>query len=88
MTEEEKRKLEEERRRLIEEALQAIAEQLPPVVFRNWKKWGDVIPISPRTLANLDSLKQGIEARIILGNVTGYPKNAMLAFLRKRMKTV
>ncbi len=78
----------EEKRKLIEEALQAIAEQLPPVVFRNWKKWGDVIPISPRTMANLDSLGQGIEERIILGNVTGYPKQPMITFLRKRMRAV
>jgi len=76
----------EEKKQLIEEALGAIAEQLPPVVFRNWKKWSNVIPISQRTLANLDSLGTGIDERIILGNVTGYPKNAMLDFLRKRMR--
>jgi len=33
-----------------------LEKSLPPIVFRNWAKWGDYIPYSPRTLANKDSM--------------------------------
>lgn len=70
----------------VERALTAIADELPPVIFRNWRRWHDVIPLSPRTLANLDSLKQGPASRVMLGNTIGYPKKAFVDFLRNRMK--
>lgn len=32
---------------------------LPPIVFRNWRGWRDVLPIAPRTCANEDSKGTG-----------------------------
>jgi hypothetical protein len=37
-----------------EEYLKIIADQLPPIVFRNWSKWREVLPFSSRTVANED----------------------------------
>ena len=70
------------------EALNKIEECLPPVVFRNWHKWRDFLPISPRTLANLDAQGKGVPERILVGNVIGYPRGALVAWLKARSKTV
>jgi len=66
--------------------LSAIAAELPPIVFRNWRKWRDVLPMSPRTVANEDSLGVGPKEFVYVGRVKGYPKEAFIDYLRARMR--
>lgn len=40
---------------------------LPPIVFRNWPKWRDVLPIAPRTVANEDSKGSGPTGKVMIG---------------------
>jgi hypothetical protein len=68
-----------------EQVLSAIAEELPPVVFRNWHKWRDVLPMAPRTVANDDSIGKGPKEKVFVGRNAGYPKQAFLEYLRKRI---
>jgi hypothetical protein len=69
-----------------EQILAAIAEQLPPVTFRNWKRWGDVLPFAPGTVANDDSLGTGPKERVFVGRVCGYPKAALVDYMRGKMR--
>jgi len=64
----------------------ALERELPAIVFRNWKRWGDFIPYSPRTLANEDCCGTGPRERIKVGHVVGYPRAALIAWLRERTK--
>lgn len=57
---------------------------LPPIVFRNWRGWRDVMPMAPRSLANMDSAGQGPKERVLCGRVTGYPRRALIEWLRER----
>ncbi len=61
---------------------------LPPIVFRNWRGWRDVLPIAPRTVANEDSLGTGPREKIMVGRVVGYPKGALIDWLRERSKVI
>lgn len=65
-----------------------LARALPPIVFRNWSRWRDIIPYSPRTLANEDSLGTGPKEKIMCGRVVGYPRAALLEWLMERSKVV
>lgn len=76
----------EEEKAKREEVLAAIAEELPPVVFRNWHKWRDVLPMAPRTVANEDSIGIGPREFIYVGRVKGYPRESFLAYLRERIR--
>ncbi len=76
----------EEEKAKREEVLAAIAEELPPVVFRNWHKWRDVLPMAPRTVANEDSIGKGPKEFIYVGRVKGYPRESFLAYLRERIR--
>jgi hypothetical protein len=68
-----------------EQILTAIAAELPPVVFRNWHKWRDVLPMAPRTVANDDSIGKGPKEKVFIGRNAGYPKQAFLEYLKKRI---
>lgn len=61
---------------------------LPPIVFRNWPRWRDVLPIAPRTCANEDSLGTGPREKIMVGRVVGYPRAALIEWLRQRSKVI
>ena len=69
-----------------ETILAAIAAELPPVVFRNWLKWRDILPMAPRTVANDDCVGKGPTSFIYVGRVKGYPKESFLDYLRQRMR--
>lgn len=71
-----------------DEVLEAIANELPPVVFRNWKRWRDVLPMSPRSVANEDCLGKGPGKKVYVGRVVGYPRNDFIDYLRIKMRTV
>jgi len=66
--------------------LSALRDLLPPWVARNWKGWSQNIPLSPRTLANLDSKHKGVKNRILIGNVVAYERNSLIEFLESRSR--
>lgn len=66
--------------------LAELEKALPPIVFRNWPRWKDIIPISPRTVANDDSRGIGPKEKIYLGRVAGYPKASFMAYLRTKTR--
>ncbi len=68
-----------------EQVLAAIESELPPVVFRNWYKWRDVLPMAPRTVANDDSKGDGPKEKVFVGRNAGYPRSAFVEYLRKRI---
>jgi len=85
MTEQIKKEMNDEAKAKREMLLAAIAAELPPVVFRNWHKWRDVLPMAPRTVANDDSTGIGPTEKVYMGRNAGYPKQAFLEYLRKRI---
>jgi hypothetical protein len=78
----------DEEDRNLEMSLAAIEKVLPPVVFRNWYRWRDVLPMAPRTVANDDSLGRGPKEKIMCGRVCGYPRSAFLDYLRAKSRVV
>jgi hypothetical protein len=69
-----------------EKVLLEIARELPPVVFRNWHRWREVLPMVPRTVANDDSLGKGPDQKVYMGNVAGYPRDSFLKYLRSKLR--
>ena len=69
-----------------EKFLAAIAAELPPVVFRNWPRWKDILPMSPRSVANDDCKGLGPADKIYVGRNAGYPRAAFLEYLKKRIR--
>jgi len=63
-----------------------LEKELPPIVFRKWARWRDVIPYAPRTVANEDSRGTGPKERIQCGRVVGYPRKALIEWLKERTK--
>ena len=72
-----------ERREML---LAAIAAELPPIIFRNWPRWRDVLWMAPRSVANDSSRGEGPTEKVYAGRVCGYPKQAFLEYLRKRIR--
>lgn len=72
--------------RSIEVFLADIERVLPPIVFRNWPKWKDVLPMSPRTCANDDVLGLGPAEKIYMGRNAGYPRDSFMEYLRKKSR--
>jgi len=61
---------------------------LPPIIFRNWRGWREVLPIAPRTVANEDSKKTGPTGKVMVGGVCGYYRANFIQRLRERSKVV
>jgi hypothetical protein len=61
---------------------------LPPIVFRNWARWRDLLPVAPRTVANEDSLGRGPRQKIMVGRVVGYPRAALIEWLKERSTVI
>ncbi len=68
----------------LEAALAAIEDQLPPVVFRNWPRWRDIIPVAPRSVANDCSRGMGPVEKVYLGGHCGYPRASFMEYLRRK----
>jgi hypothetical protein len=86
MNEQIKKEMEEEARRKREAFLALIEQQLPLVVFKNWHKWRDVLPVAPGTVANDDSLGKGPKDFVFMGRVKGYTRTAMIDYLRDKVR--
>jgi hypothetical protein len=65
-----------------------LEQALPPVVFRNWPKWRDILPIAPRTVANEDSKGTGPTGKVMVGRVCGYYRANFVQWLRERSKVI
>ena len=66
----------------LETYLAEIEKELPPVIFRSWKRWKDVLPMSPRSVANDDCLGIGPSEKFYLGRAAGYTRHSMMEYLR------
>ena len=66
--------------------LSELEKELPPILFRNNPRFKELIGLSPRTLANMDSLGLGISERILVGSVVGYPRRSVISFLEARSR--
>jgi len=86
MNEQIKQEMDEEAKAKREQLLAAIAAELPPIVFKNWNKWRDVLPMAPGSVANDDVLKKGPKEFVFVGRVKGYPKAAMIDYLREKVR--
>lgn len=86
MNEKIKQELDEEAKAKREKFLAMIEAQLPPIVFKNWRGWRDVLPVAPGTCANDDVLHKGPKEFVFVGRVKGYPKAAMIEYLRGKMR--
>lgn len=76
----------EEEKRNIEVFLADIERILPPILFRNWPKWKDVLPMSPRSVANDDCLGVGPTERVYCGRNAGYSRASFMDYLRKKSR--
>lgn len=72
---------------VLEAALAEIERQLPPVVFRNWYRWRDVIPRNHRSVANDDAKGIGPSEKVYIGGHCGYPKASFMEYLRRNSKS-
>ena len=68
--------------------LTELEKTLPPIVFRNWPRWREVLPIAPRTMANFDSLGLGPKQKVMIGGVVGYPRAALIEWLSERSQVI
>ena len=64
--------------------LSVLSELLPPLVQRTHPRFKELLGYSPRTLANMDSLGQGPEKRIMLGNTVAYERESLIEWLEAR----
>ncbi len=68
--------------------LSMLEKELPPIVFRNFPKWKDLLPIARGTIANMDCVGLGPKERIICCRVVGYPRESLIEWLRERSRII
>jgi len=69
--------------------LSAILAELPPFVARTWPRFREVLGYSPRSMANMDALKQTTWIkRILLGNVVAYERESLIRWLEERCRVI
>ena len=70
----------------IEEIFNNLSRKAPEIVTRKklYELTGGLV--SEKTLANLDSLGEGIQPRMRIGGKVAYPKAAAITFLKQRCK--
>ncbi len=66
------------------QAIESLRQALPPIVWRTDRQAWRLLPVSPRTVANLDSLGTGPSGRVVLRGRVGYERDALLAWLAGR----
>ena len=54
---------------------------LPPIVFRNHPRFKEWTGYSNKTVANFDCRGTGPDQRLVVGRVTGYPKDSLIRWL-------
>ena len=78
--------MDEDKKKDLDTVLAEIEKELPPVVFRNWYKWKDYLPMSPRSVANDDVLKLGPKEKIYMGRNAGYTRSSLMEYLRAKSR--
>jgi hypothetical protein len=73
---------------MFEKVLREMEAEMPPLVSRTHPKFREWTGIGGRTMANLDSLGQGPEQRLLLGREIAYPRQSLLAWISRRLKVV
>jgi hypothetical protein len=81
-----KQEMDEEAKEKREKILAMLEAQLPPIVFKNWRGWRDVLPVAPGTVANDDSLGRGPKDFVFMGRVKGYTRAALIDYLREKVR--
>lgn len=81
-----KQEMDDEAKAKREKFLAMLEAQLPPIVFKNWRGWRDLLPVAPGTVANDDVLHKGPKEFVFVGRVKGYTKGAMIEYLRGKMR--
>ena len=66
--------------------LSSLEKELPPVVYRNFPKFREMVGYSPRSLANFDCKGEGPTGRVYCGRVAGYTRESLIAWLSQRMR--
>ncbi len=69
-----------------EALLAKIAGELPPVVWRNWKRWREVLPFAPLSVANDDARHCGPAEFVFSGRLKGYPRESLIDYLRGKIR--
>lgn len=64
-----------------QEAIEHLRQALPPIVWRADHDAWRLLPVSPRTVANRDSMGSGPAGRVVLAGRVGYERDALLAWL-------
>ena len=59
---------------------------LPPVLFSNHPKFKEWTGYSSRTLLNMNCIGTGPDQRLVVGRVTGYPKDSLIRWLESRTR--
>lgn len=70
----------------LEPFLRAIELELPPIVSRAEASRITGGLISVKTLSNEDALRKGPRERVRVGSKIGYPRDALLAYLRRKIQ--
>ena len=86
MNEQIKQELNEEEKEKREKFLAMLEAQLPPIVFKNWRGWRDVLPVAPGTVANDEVLHKGPKDFVFFGRVKGYTRESLIAYLREKVR--
>jgi hypothetical protein len=71
---------------MLDNLLKEIRREMPSIVTRNHPKFKEWTGIGGRRMANLDSLGQGPEKRVLLGRTIAYPRDSLLAWIANRLK--
>jgi hypothetical protein len=71
-----------------QDILSNLKKELPPVVYRNFKRFKELTGYSPRSIANLDCQGMGPTERVYCGRVAGYPRESLINWLSQRMQVV
>ena len=66
------------------QAIESLRQALPPIIWRADRQAWRLLPLSPRTVANRDSLGEGPSGRVVLRGRVGYERDALLAWLAGR----
>jgi len=86
MINEMKKEVEAEQKRRLDALWAEIIKGLPVIVFRNWWKWKDVFPCSPRTVANDDVLGLGPRGKVYVGRNAGYPREFLVEYFKAKSR--
>lgn len=71
-----------------DEFLKTIEKELPPVVSRSEAARITGGLISPKTLSNEDALGRGPTPRVRIGSKVGYTREAIMGYLRRKIKNI